>query len=171
MLSNTKIVYTEALKYMNKDAFFATLIGLGIGLLLTGIILVGPTIVKSIPKISFPTNFKITLPNISWPQKKSVPTPTVAAIVETPHAVTIDSPLPDAIEETASLLVSGSTTKESKIVISGLVDDVVILTNDDGKFAGKVTLTEGKNDILVTSYHSNDTATQKVTVFYTPEDW
>lgn len=155
---------------MNKDAFFATLIGLGIGLLLTGIILVGPNLVKSFPKISFPTTFHISLPNVSWFQKKPIitPTPSVAII---PHTVTIDSPLPDAIESTDSILVSGTTSKESKIVIQGIVDDVVIITNGDGKFAGKVTLTEGKNDILVTSYHANESATQKVTVFYTPEDW
>lgn len=153
---------------MNKDAFFATLIGLGIGLLLTGIILVGPNVLKSFPNIKFPT-FTFSMPNISWLQKKPTPGPT--AIPEVPHAVTIDSPLPDAIEATASVLVSGSTSKESKVVIQGIVDDIVILTNGDGKFAGKVTLTEGKNDILVTSYHLLQSATQKVTVYYTPEVW
>jgi hypothetical protein len=152
---------------MNKDAFFATLIGLGIGLLLTGIILVGPNVVKSFPKITFPTNFRISMP--AWLQKKPTPAPT--GIPETPHTVTIDSPLPDAIETTASVLVSGSTSKESKVIIGGIVDDVVIMTNGDGKFAGKVTLTEGKNDILVTSYHASVSATQKVTVYYTPEVW
>lgn len=154
---------------MNKDAFFATLIGLGIGLLLTGIILVGPNLVKSFPKIAFPTNFKITLPQLAWPQKKLTPTPT--AIPEAPHMVSIDSPLPDAIESADSVLVSGTTSKESKVVISGFVDDIVIMANGDGKFAGKVTLIEGKNDILVTSYHASTSAAQKVTVYYTPEAW
>ena len=37
---------------MNKDALFATLIGLGIGLLLTGIILVGPSVAKSLDTLS-----------------------------------------------------------------------------------------------------------------------
>jgi uncharacterized protein YfaP (DUF2135 family) len=155
---------------MNKDAFFATLIGLGIGLLLTGIILVGPNLVKSFPKITLPTSWKISLPQIAWPQKKATATPT-PGVTETQHTVTIDSPLADAIESTDSVLVSGSTSKESKVVISGLVDDVVIMTNGDGKFAGKVTLTEGKNDIVVTSYHGTQSAKQKVTVYYTPEEW
>ncbi len=144
---------------MNKDAFFATLIGLGIGLFLTGIILVGPNIVKSLPPV----------PKISWPQKKTTPLPT--EIPEAPHTVTIDSPLPEAIETASSVLISGTTSKESKVIIGGIVDDVVVMTNGDGKFAGKVTLTEGKNDILVTSYHASVNAMQKVTVYYTPEVW
>jgi len=146
---------------MNKDAFFATLIGLGIGLLLTGIILVGPNLMKSLPKI--------TMPKITILQKKPTPVPT--EIPKVSHTVTIDSPLPDAIETTTSVLVSGTTSKESKVVISGIVDDVVVLTNGDGKFAGKITLIEGKNDILVTSYHTDTSATQKLTVYYTSEDW
>ena len=144
---------------MNKDAIFATLIGLGIGLLLTGIILVGPNIVKSLPP----------MPHISWFQKKPAPMPT--EIPEAPHAVTIDSPLPEAIETASSVLVSGTTSKESKVIIQGIVDDVVVATNGDGKFAGKVTLNEGKNDILVTSYHASQSASQKVTVYFTPEVW
>jgi len=148
---------------MNKDAFFATLIGLGIGLLLTGIILVGPNIVKSMPKV--------TLPSINLSFLKKQPTPTPAPSPEAKYEVTIDSPLPDAIESTDSVLVSGGTLKESKVIIQGIIDDVVIMTNGDGKFAGKVTLTEGKNDILVTSYHASVSAIQKVTVYYTPEVW
>lgn len=156
MLSNTK-------NTMNKDAFFATLVGLGIGLLLTGIIIVGPNLVKSLPKV--------TLPSVNLSFLKKQPTPTSIPSPETIYEVTIDSPLPDAIETTETVLVSGSTTKESKVIIGGIVDDIVIMTNGEGKFAGKITLVEGKNDILVTSYHTSTSAMQKVTVYYTPQDW
>lgn len=148
---------------MNKDAFFATLIGLGIGLLLTGIILVGPNVMKSLPKIS--------LPKITILQKKPTPTPASSATLLPKHEVTIDSPLPEAIETADSILISGSTSKESNVIIQGIVNDVVVTTNGDGKFAGKITLVEGKNDILITSYQGSTSATQKVTVYYTPEDW
>lgn len=150
---------------MNKDAFFATLVGLGIGLLLTGIILVGPNIVKSMPKVTLPSV------NLSFLKKQPTPTPASNAASQPKHEVTIDSPLPDAIETTETVLVSGSTTKESKVIIQGIVDDIVIMTNGEGKYAGKVTLIEGKNDILVTSYHTSTSAMQKVTVYYTPEEW
>ena len=112
---------------MNKDAFFATLIGLGIGLVLTGIILVGPNVIKSIPKIS--------LPKITILQKKPTSIPT--EIPKVPHTVIIDSPLPDAIESTDSVLISGSTSKESKVVIQGIVDDSVMMTNGDGNLLEK----------------------------------
>lgn len=159
---------------MNKDALFATLIGLGIGLLLTGIILVGPSLAKGFPKITLPTiNFsKITLPSFSFPKKLS-PTPTVdASKLPAGHTITIDSPLPDAIEQTESLLVSGATSIGATVVIQGPIDDIVIVANTDGKYAGKVTLSEGKNDITVTSYSTTKEQKSKtISVFYTPETW
>lgn len=155
---------------MNKDAVFATLIGLAIGLILTGIILIGPNALKSLPHInglSFP---KITLPKIAFPQKKNIPTPSTPVQKEL-HTVSIESPLEDAIETTDQVLISGTTSKESKVIIQGFVDDVVVMTNGDGKYAGKVTVNEGKNEILVTSYHEKDVATQTITIYYTPENW
>lgn len=157
---------------MNKDALFATLIGLGIGLLLTGIILVGPSLAKSFPKITWPTFSKISLPSFSFP-KKSTPTPTLNPNSQPQeHQLTIDSPLPETIEQTETVLVSGSTSIGATVVIQGIVDDVVIATNGDGKYAGKITLAEGKNDITVTSYSiTKEQKVQTVTVFYTPEEW
>jgi hypothetical protein len=156
---------------MNKDALFATLIGLGIGLLLTGIILVGPSIAKSFPNIKWPTFSKITLPSFSFP-KKAVPTPTPDASPKQQHTITIDSPLHDAVELAQSVLVSGATSKGATVIIQGQVDDVVILTNGDGKYAGKITLAEGKNDITVTSYSTDkEQASKTITVYYTPEEW
>ena len=80
---------------MNKDALLATLIGFGIGLLITGLLLIGPDIAKLFPKIKFPTI------SFSQNQKSTMPTPT-----PTPKAPTfaITSPLPEAIENTSDLL-------------------------------------------------------------------
>ncbi|MFH0749641.1 MAG: hypothetical protein V1917_01835 [Candidatus Gottesmanbacteria bacterium] len=157
---------------MNKDALFATLIGLGIGLLLTGIILVGPNIAKSIPNIKFPEIAKISLPSFSFP-KKATPTITADQTKQTDsHTLIIDSPLESAIEQTESVLVSGSTSKGATVVIQGFLDDVVIDANGDGKYAGKITLAEGKNDIVVTSYNvTKEQKIQNLTVYYTPEEW
>jgi hypothetical protein len=145
---------------MNKDAVLATLIGFGIGLLITGLLLLGPNITKSLPKINFPA--------ISFLQPKQKP-----AVTPTPtpsqFAVSIESPLADAIENTSDLLVSGVTSPGATVVIAGSVDDTVATTQADGKYAGKVTLTEGKNDITVTSYSQTKQANQTITVYYTPE--
>ncbi len=146
---------------MNKDAILATLIGFGIGLLITGLLLLGPNITKSLPKI--------TLPTVSFlqPQEKNpsaTPTPTPSEF-----GVTIESPLADAIENTTDLLVSGVTFPESTVVIAGSVDDTVSTAQADGKYAGKITLAEGKNDIIVTSYLETKQANKTITVYYTPE--
>ncbi len=145
---------------MNKDAILATLIGFGIGLLITGILLIGPNITKSLPNINLPT--------ISFLQPKQKPTPTPTP-TPSQFGLTIESPLADAIENTSDLLVSGVTTPGSTVVIAGSVDDTVELAQADGKYAGKITLAEGKNDIIVTAYQSQKQMTQTMTVYYTPE--
>jgi len=154
---------------MNKDALFATLIGLGIGLLLTGIILVGPILFKKIPNLPSIHIAQITLPRISFPKKASAtPTPNQQQAAK----VTIESPLSEAVETSDQLLVSGSTSADAKVVVQGVIDDSVIIANASGKYAGKITLSEGKNDVVVTSYSaSGEQKTAQVTVYYTPEQW
>lgn len=145
---------------MNKDAVLATLIGFGIGLLITGLLLLGPNITKSLPKINLPT--------ISFLQPKQQP---AASPTPTPSefTVTIDSPLADAIENTSDLLISGTTAPGSTVVIAGSVDETVASAQGDGKYAGKISLSEGKNDIIVTSYFQTKQANKNITVYYTPE--
>jgi len=156
---------------MNKDALFATLIGLAIGLLLTGIILVGPSIAKSLPQVKFPAIANITLPKISL-FSKNAPTPTQPANASQKHDITIDSPLADSIETQNTVLISGVTSKNATVIIQGLTDDSVVNANGDGKYAGKITLSEGKNDIQIISYSTTkEQAMKQVTVFYSPETW
>ena len=146
---------------MNKDALLATLIGLGLGLAVTGIFILGPQLVKSLPHISLP---KITLPQTK-PQKQITATPT-----PTPIVFSVSSPLPESIELSDQLVVSGTAPADSLVVVQGAVDDDVIRVNGDGKYAAKVTLAEGKNDLVVTNYVSEKNAMQTVTVYYTPEN-
>lgn len=139
---------------MNKDAILATLIGFGIGLLITGLLLVGPNLLRAFPKFAMPQN-----------TSAPTPTPTPAAFT-----VTVDSPLPDAIESTEELLVTGTTTEPgATIIIGGFADELAVVAGSDGKFAGRVTLVEGKNDITVTAYAGTKQTTVSVTVYYTPE--
>jgi hypothetical protein len=109
-------------------------------------------------------NFK--LPTISLGKPKPTPTSTPAQIE---FSVTIDSPLPDSITSDSDLLVSGNTAASSTVVIEANTTEAISEVKTDGKYAGKVTLIEGKNDITVTSYNKDKKATQTVSVFYTPE--
>lgn len=144
---------------MNKDALLATLIGLGMGLIITGIIVVGPYVVKAIPKFSLP---KISL---SLPKKQQklnpAPTPTPGAI-----AFSIESPLPDAVVTGGDLLVSGSTHPTATVVVQGETDEDVVIADANSKYAAKITLSEGKNDVTVTSYTDSKAEIKTVTVFY-----
>lgn len=145
---------------MNKDAILATIIGFVIGLFITGMLLVGPKLIHIMPKI----NFKF--PTISLGSTKVTPTTTPA---QKEFSVIIDSPLPDSIASESDLLVSGSTMPGSTVVIEANTTEAISEVKTDGKYAGKVTLIEGKNDITVTSYNKDKKATQTVAVFYTPE--
>lgn len=142
---------------MNKDALLATVIGFVVGLVITGLLLVGPRLVSFLPKISWPS--------FSFGQTNPTASPTSTPEV----SFTIDSPLPEAIESGAELLVSGSTEPGATVVIQTDVDDEVVIAKEDGKYAGKVTLIEGKNDLVVTSYGKTKQEAKTIAVFYTPE--
>ncbi len=145
---------------MNKDAILATVIGFVVGLIITGLLLIGPKLSGFLPKISWP-QFSVA--------KQDQPKTQQEAKKET--GFTIDSPLPDTIEDASSLLVSGTATPGATLVIQTDVDDEVVLAKEDGKYAGKITLVEGKNDITVTSYHKEASDVRTVTVFYTEENF
>jgi len=156
---------------MNKDALLATCIGFIVGLIVTGAVLYGPGLTKNFPKIGFP---KISFQLPQFGKKEGTPTPTAATATETPkeHAVIIESPLPDSLEQSDKVLVSGTTSFHATVIISSPLDEVVIEANGDGKYAGKVTLQEGKNDIMVASVDPlGKSVSQSVIVFYTPEQW
>jgi hypothetical protein len=144
---------------MNKDALLATVIGFVVGLCITGLLLMGPKLMTYLPKISLPT--------ISLGQSNPQTTPTPDA---KDFTLTIDSPLNEAIEHTAEVLVSGTTHPKATVIIQTDIDDEVVRSSDDGKYAGKVTLGEGKNDLTVTSYTVGKPETKTVQVFYTPEE-
>ncbi len=147
---------------MNRDALLASLIGFGIGLLITGILLVGPNLIKGFPQIHLP---KFAFPNAQQAPKTS-PTPTPQ-----PSTFAITSPTADAVAASSDLLVSGTAPVSSTVVVAGPNDEDVVVVKEDGKFTGKIMLTEGKNDVVVTNYVQGKATAQAITVFYTKENW
>lgn len=144
--------------HMNRDAVIATIVGFAIGLVITGVFLLGPTIVRYFPSIH--------LPNLAFLTSSAKPTPTPTP---PPVNLAIDAPLPDSIEPDNTVLVSGTSPAHSLVVIEGTTDEALVTANGDGKYAGKISLSEGKNDVLVTSYKGTTSLHQSVVVFYTPE--
>ncbi len=148
---------------MNKDAILATIIGFGVGLIIAAAIFLGPSLIKNFPSIKWPnfSSLKLKTNNTAKPTPKP-------ALSDT---LTIQSPLPEAIEPKNETLVSGSVTPDSIVVIEAEGTETVAVSNEQGSFAGKITLGEGKNDIVVTSYTKGKVQSQTVTVYYTPEDF
>lgn len=146
---------------MNRDAILATLIGFGIGLLVTGILIISPSLVKSLPRISLP---KLGLPQT---QPKAPPT----SVTPSALTLTLDSPLPESVESKNELLVSGKTNPMALVIIQGPLDESVTTADGEGRYAGKITLSEGKNEIKSTAYGNNQQSTQTAVVFYTPEEF
>ncbi len=148
---------------MNKDAILATIIGLILGLSITAAFIFGPNLIKALPKIPFPT---ISLPKNT---PKPVPQPTSTPNV---FVVTITAPLEGAIEPKKDVVVSGMTETGATVVIGGPTDDDVVSAGEGGAYAGKVTASEGKNDITVTAYGAAGKQAQStVTIYYTEENF
>lgn len=154
---------------MNKDAILATLIGFGIGLVITGLFLLGPNITKMLPSIKFPT-ISFTLPKIDFGlNKKSQNPPPVVSPIPSPDTLSIDNPRADMILTKSEVLVSGKAPAGSTIVLQGTADESITTASDDGSYAGTLTLTEGVNIIGVTGYSKEKMLQQKITIYYTPE--
>ncbi len=151
---------------MNRDAILATLIGLALGLTITGFFVIGPGLSKYLPKFKFP-KISFSLPNVQPAGKSGSTTKTQTK----PVSFSVTSPLPETIENDINLVVSGSALPTSVVVVSGTTDDDVIAVGLDAKFAGKITLAEGKNDVYVTQYLAGKPTTIKVTVYYTQENF
>ena len=151
---------------MNKDAVLATIIGFGVGLIIAGLVFLGPSLLKDMPRISLPDlSFLSTII-----QGKKNPQPASKA---TPihYTFTVESPLDESVELREETLISGTTTPESIVVLEGETNETVVIANTKGAYAGKLTLSEGKNVLTITSYADKKKETKTVTVYYTPESF
>lgn len=151
---------------MNKDAILATIIGFGVGLVIAGLVFLGPTVLKNLPPIHLP-NFAF-IQNLFQKTPKLATSPTPKA---TSHGLTVESPLPDSIESRNETLISGNTKPNAIVVLEGENGELVVVANPQGAYAGKLSLGEGKNELHITSYNGSDRESQTVTVFYTPENF
>ncbi|KKU83821.1 hypothetical protein A2973_05520 [Candidatus Gottesmanbacteria bacterium RIFCSPLOWO2_01_FULL_49_10] len=146
---------------MNKDALLATGIGLGLGLLIAVLFIFGPGLATSITKIK--------LPQINFSRRtttQQTPTPDQKKQELT---LVVSAPLDQAIEPTKDVVVSGVTVPGATVVIQGSNDDDVATADSEGKYAGKITVSEGKNDITVTAYSDQKQLTQSLSVYFTEE--
>lgn len=152
---------------MNKDAILASVIGFGIGICITGILLVGPNVLKAMPKLptfAFPQKSQTATAPSTTENKVSAPTPETTTF-------SIDSPVTDTIQNKDDVLVSGNTPPGSTVFVQSDIDEQVATVTADGKYAATIALQEGDNALTVTSYGSGKPVSQSVTVYYTPDEF
>ena len=151
---------------MNRDALLATAIGFIIGIGITSIVLFGPNVLKSLPNVTLPN---ISLPRFALDRSAS---PAAGKPVKTEGPITkltIDSPQPESIVQTATLTVQGRVPGEAVIIIGGYLDETITKPDANGNFSGNVTLTEGMNEITVASVQNQATETEILQVYFTEE--
>jgi hypothetical protein len=148
---------------MNKDAILASVIGFGIGLLITGGILLGPTAISQLAnrlqsregEVASATNQQTTTtPGVAQPQEKIT--------------LTIESPKAESIVHEDTLVIKGKTQAGAVVILAGDLDEVVVKTDSSGSFSGQISLKEGKNDVTVTAINNSLSNLQKTIIFYTP---
>lgn len=161
---------------MNKDAVLATLIGFAIGLTITGIIIVAPSVAKNAPKVSLPSLPRISLPSLPKFQAKKTDAKITPAVTQTVKGVSagkdtgVDTPAADAVLSEDTTTVTGRAPAKSRVLVQSPVEDAATTVTDSGAYSVKVSLKEGKNDILITvSDESGVIQERSVTVYYTPE--
>ena len=150
---------------MNKDAILASVIGFGIGLMITGAVLVGPNVLPMLKKFSS----EIGKGSVQSATTQTSPTPSLSITASNAQPLTVDSPEDQAIVGTETLTVSGKATKGTIVVVAGMVDEAVITASDTNTFSAKVTLKEGINDISVTNIVDPTPSNKHFTIFYTPK--
>ncbi len=81
----------------------------------------------------------------------------------------ISSPAVEAVVSANSATVTGTTSPNANITITGGKDDIISTADASGTFSELVTLNEGQNDLIVTAFDSNGAmASQPVSVVYMP---
>lgn len=147
---------------MNRDALIATLIGVVVGIIIASFVLMGPRLKNIIPSISLPT---ISLP------KKETKTPDGSTDSTSDNgSLIIDSPEHESIQTQQDVLISGKTKPNAFVVIIGPNNEDVLRAGDDGAYAATIELSEGLNNIHVSSYVEDDDFHKNITVFYTKEE-
>lgn len=87
-----------------------------------------------------------------------------------PSVLTINSPSDNFVSDSKKIEINGETQKDNTVVIETDLENTVFIATSEGKFKIPVSLSEGVNQIYITSYNSQgDAAGKNLSVFYTGE--
>jgi len=141
---------------MQKEVFFAILVGFIIGLLLTfGI---------------WQANNAIKTSRLGIQTKTAEPSEEPASEAKKP-ILTITSPADNYLSKEAKVSLKGSYAPNSQIAILNEKGEKVISTDESGLFETEINLITGENQIVINGFSKEgDEAKQVITVVYTTAD-
>lgn len=146
---------------MKKDTPAAIFVGFILGLFVAFLIINFPTLMKK------GIIFNFQLPKFSLNQKNQNISPSATPTVS---KLEITSPQPNSISSKDKLTLTGRGKAGSTLIVDSNLEDKVITIGNDGNFKVDITLSEGPNDLLITSYINSQTSdSQNLSVSYTPE--
>lgn len=140
---------------MNKDTVVASIIGFGLGLIAAIAIWVAPHI---LPKRSNTVNSPVVTDTAS--EEK----PIEATIL------TINTPLDGEIAKSKEIEVKGKSQNTMVVSVSTSDETTIAHLGQDGEFSVKIVLTDGANEIDVTSISPTKQEHQQLFVYYISEN-
>ena len=140
---------------MKKDITIAVVFGFILGVITAIIVVNLPSVIKKSPSSE-----------IAQISPTLIPSPVVQKVVN----LSIEQPVDETIVSTKNIKISGKTGVGNTIVLESDLDIDTKESSTDGSFSFPVTLTEGGNTLLITSYNEKGNSETKIlTVFYTSE--
>lgn len=138
---------------MNRETIIAILLGFTGGILVAFLLV---TVPKKLPQLKKEDNSPT--PTQNQPENSQL----------TDNKLEITTPENGIVVEGEEIEISGTSKANTHIVVSGPSEDIVVTSDENGKFSAKLSIYEGENLFTVTSYPENDKpVTTSVSVFAT----
>lgn len=106
------------------------------------------------------------------PQTQNVQESSPSSEVPAPSAgsLSVTSPKDQDVVSAKTVSVAGTTLAKGSVTVTGGRDDVIATVSADGSFSEEITLNEGQNDLVVTSFDDlGNQVTQTIRVVYIPQ--
>lgn len=142
---------------MKKDILVAVSGGIVLGIIIA-------VSVVNLPNLA--TGLKIP----SLPKPVS-PTPSQMAEIAKNLDITVDMPKDESVASGKTVEISGIGSGTKFILVESENEQIVLTTEDSGKFKGKLSLSEGANAYFLTGFDNDGNSISKtLTVYYTSEE-
>ena len=151
-----------ALTKMKKEVLVAIIVGFTIGLIVVFGVITANTSLKQQSQKNNPASTE------NSPAVNLTPT----GPQQTKHKISISEPKDLSISGNEEIVIKGTTTPKSRVVITDETSEYIIEVNDSGVFSQKITLVSGENEIKLVSFSPNlDTTEAAITVVYTTAEF